>query len=212
MTYYIIGSGGFAKEVYFLADQTLNGNYSFGGFIDNDVKDPLVRVRGKEVPVIDETDFLKAGTKTRQEISVFIGIGNPKITAKVSDMYAGFNFPNLIHPSFLGDSSITFGKGNIICAGCIFTVDIEIGNYNIFNLMCTVGHDARIGSCNIFNPGCNVSGGVKVGDNNLFGTNSTLLQYVEIGSNSTLGAASLANKNFGSNVVMIGSPAKPLMK
>ena len=63
----------------------------------------------------------------------------------------------------VGDwEQIKIGEGNIICAGNIFTTDIEIGSFNVFNLDCTVGHDTVIGSYNIINPSVNISGGVKI--------------------------------------------------
>ena len=50
-------------------------------------------------------------------------------------------FPNIIDPSVQMSERITMGKGNIICAGNILTVDIALGDFNIINLDCTVGHD-----------------------------------------------------------------------
>ena len=208
--YYIIGSGGFAKEVYYLAECTLDDSYEFLGFIDFKPENDTIKVRGKIACVIDEDYFLNT-IKPSSEINIYIGVGDPKLIEKLSLRFQHYHFPNLIHKSFVGDcNSIIFGKGNVITAGCIFTVDIEVGSFNVFNLNTTIGHDTVIKNCNVFNPGCNISGDVNIGSNNLFGTNSTVLQGLSVNDSNVLGASSLANKVIFSNSVMVGVPAKKL--
>ena len=210
--YYIIGSGGFAKEVYFLAEETLSESHIFMGFIDREPAHSTINVRNREVAVLDENYFL-TNIKPSENISVFHGTGNPQIISKVSHLFRDYNFPNLIHKNFIGDrNSIEMGQGNIITSGCTFTVDIVIGSFNIFNLHTTLGHDIKIDNFNVFNPGCNISGDVTIGSSNLFGTNSTVLQGVTVGNNATLGAASLATRDILNNKVMVGVPAKQLQK
>lgn len=208
--YYILGSGGFAKEVFFLASEVLDSNHFFGGFIDRNPSNDSIEVRKQTVKVWDENQFLNQIPPSENNI-VFMGVGDPKLLLKLSVKFQDYHFPNLIHPTFVGDmQSIQLGRGNIICAGCIFTVDIVIGSYNIFNLGVTIGHDSSIENGNVFNPGVNVSGGVQMGSGNLLGTNATVLQYLKIGNYATLGAASLATKSIEDHQVMVGVPAKPL--
>lgn len=208
--YYIIGSGGFAKEVFHLSEEILDSSYTFSGFIDRKPSSEMITVRGRNVPVFDEEHFLK-NIIPAKNLNIYFGVGDPNLIQKLSIRFKKYNFPNLIHETFVGDrDSITFGKGNIITAGCIFTVDISVGSFNIFNLNTTIGHDTVIKDNNIFNPGCNISGDVRIGSNNLFGTNSTVLQGITIENNNILGAASLANKNISNDCVMVGVPAKKI--
>lgn len=210
---YILGSGGFAKEVYFLIKE-INGSsavpkYDFKGFIDIATEANL-SIGTNCYPIINEEKFVHSpGLKG---VCLALGIGNPKILEVLHRKLSGeYVFPNLISPTAMGDwESIKMGEGNIITSGCIFTVDIVIGSFNIFNLNTTVGHDAIIESFNVINPGVNVSGGVRIGNVNLIGTNATILQNITIGSNSILGAASLLTKHLESNQVAIGVPAKPV--
>lgn len=212
---YIIGSGGFAKEVVFLIQDVnkLKGeNYEFGGFVD--ISTEQKRMIGKKAyPIIQQDEFLSDGLY--QGASVAIGIGNPQLLEKLintlKESSQSFVFPNLIHPSVVADwNSISVGEGNIVTANCIFTVDIHIGSFNIFNLSCTVGHDTNIGNFNVINPGVNISGGVTIGNRNLLGTNSTVLQYLSIGDDSIAGGTALITKNLESNLVAVGVPAKPV--
>ena len=131
--YYIIGSGGFAKEVHFLAEQCLDDCNRFMGFIDYKPKESSINARRKTLPVIDEEYFLK--NIEPDNVNLYLGVGDPNLLSKLSQTFKDYTFPNLIHPSVVFDSeSLTLGSGNILTAGCILTVDIKIGSFNIFNL------------------------------------------------------------------------------
>lgn len=211
---YILGSGGFAKEVYFLINEINNKfekpTYNFRGFINKTDEIKEIKIGKKYIPVIFEDHFLNKSTS--ESICLAIGLGDPIILKKIHDRFIEkYDFPNLIHPNFVGHlESIEMGVGNIITSGNIFTVDIKIGSFNVFNLNTTVGHDTNIGSFNVINPGSNISGGVQIGNSNLIGTNATILQYIELGNNSILGAGAVLSKNLESNVVAVGIPAKPI--
>lgn len=210
--FYIIGSGGFAKEVLFLYESIYNNLDSFGGFIDFQTETQFIACMGKSFPVIDEAEFIEKHFKGDKP-SIYIGVGNPVSNARIINKFEGYEFPNLIHPNFVAHrASLNLGQGNIITSGCVFTVDIKIGSFNIFNLNTTLGHDSIIGCYNVINPGCNISGSVKIGDGNLLGTNCTILQGISIGNFSTVGAGSLATKHVADNTIVIGVPAKPMVR
>lgn len=209
--YYIIGNGGFAKEVFFLASEVLDQEWYFKGFIDYKPEKDTASIGKQAYPVYDEESFLLQ--HDRKDAVIFFGIGDPIKIEKIAKKFNGFKFPNLIHPSVVyHQPSISLGEGNIIAAGCILTVDIQIGSFNIFNLNTTIGHDAVIGNGNVFNPGVNVSGGVRIGNFNLVGTNATILQYLTLGDNNTLGASCLLTKSVESDTLIVGVPGKKIVK
>ncbi len=202
---YIIGCGGFAKEVYALIK--LIGGYRVKGFINHEKADGLI-FKTEVIPVIEEIDFFKLDS---QNVYLAIGVGNPKLIHEFSLKFKEFDFPNLIHPNVTGDfDNIILGKGNIFTSNVTLTIDIKIGNFNVFNLLTTVGHDVVIGNCNVINPSVNISGGVSIGDRNLIGVGSTILQYKTIGSDSIIGASSLVLKNVPNSVTVVGVPAKKM--
>jgi sugar O-acyltransferase (sialic acid O-acetyltransferase NeuD family) len=203
---YILGSGGFAKEVYFLIKEI--SEFEVIAFIDTEAKNEIV-FSERSIPVISEEHFLSKNFKTKPKLAM--GIGNPKLICKLGEKFKSYDFPNLIHPNAVLDkNNISFGRGNIITAGVIMTTSIAIGDFNIFNLNTTVGHDAVIGDGNIFNPGCNISGETIIGSYNLFGVNATVLQQLSFGSNSILGASGLLTKDGEDNGLYIGMPAKKI--
>jgi sugar O-acyltransferase (sialic acid O-acetyltransferase NeuD family) len=207
---YIFGTGGFAKEVCFLISEINKAKtfYEIGGFIDIKPKTNQLEIASKKYDIFDEESFFK--NILMENVCFAIGIGNPQILNSIKKKYlSNYVFPNLIHPNVIGlFETIKMGKGNIIAAGCIFTVDINIGSLNIFNLNSTVGHDATIGDCNVINPGVNISGGIRLGNCNLIGTNSTILQYIEIGNNNSIGSGAVVTSAIENNKVAVGVPAR----
>jgi acetyltransferase-like isoleucine patch superfamily enzyme len=167
---YILGSGGFAKELYLLVKRNLSGNCVFKGFIDLDPIHNKIKIGGTQEVVHDENKFLEA-VRPASNVHLYMGVGNPGLITSLSERFKEYEFPNLFADNVVFDKqSISIGRGNVFTNGCILTVDIEIGSFNVFNLSCTVGHDTIIGDCNILNPGTNISGNVNIGSGNMFGT------------------------------------------
>lgn len=200
---YIIGCGGFAKEVYFLIKSSTD--FEVKGFVDKFPIAAEINFKEGSIPVIKEDYFLS----NFKDVNVCIGIGTPSILNKIYDVFKDYKFPNIIHKNVIYDKeNIKIGFGNIITAGCVLTTHIEIGNLNIFNLCTTVGHDTVIGNFNVFNPSVNISGNCKIGSCNLMGVGSVIIEKKEIGNNSVLGANSTLIKNMEDNVLYAGSPAE----
>lgn len=208
----VIGSGGFAKEVAFLIEDInkKNKEWEFLGFIDQNSE--IGSFNGKYQVYqhdkwLEEVDF---------ELYVVFGIGTPNVVKKIVlalSENSSIKFPNLIHPNVVGDwERIQLGQGNIVCAGNIFTTDIEIGSFNVFNLDCTIGHDTIIGDYNVINPSVNISGGVQIKGESLIGTGAQILQYLSIVPEVIVGAGALVVKNIDEKGVYVGAPAKKLIR
>ncbi len=198
----VIGFGGLAKETLLVIKK--NPEWNFLGFVTHEKNnDPII---------FTDEELLNYPEK----IYAAIGIGDPNLRGKI---YIKFKqnpniiFPNIIHPHAEIDLNVVkLGEGNIICAGSIFTTDIQIGNNNYFNLAITCGHDTKIGNSNVINPSVNISGGIELGSNILVGTGAKILQYLKVEDHATIGAGAVVTKNVAANETVIGIPAKPLKK
>ena len=205
----IIGASGLSKEVAFLIEDINKDkkHWNVLGFIDENDKQVGLDINNK--PIIGTDNWI---LNQNRSVNVAFGTGSPHLIKKLSTEFMGNNllkFPNLIHPNVIGDwNNISFGAGNIICAGNIFTTSIQIGNFNYFNLSCTLGHDSIIGNYNVINPTVNISGGVEMEDEILLGTGSQILQYKNICNNCVVGAGSVVTKDLNEAGVYVGAPAK----
>ena len=210
MKRYIIGSGGFAKEVFFLLKEVYRDRINFHGFIDI-TNNGILDIGDSQLAVINENSFDSEVGSNTSDIELYLGLSTPELMKKIVDRFKRFRFPNLVHSSFCGNlDSIKFGKGNIITPGCIFTVDINIGSFNIFNTNTCVGHDSVIGSYNVFLPRTQVSGCVKIGDLNIFGMSSSILQGKKVGNNNSFGAYSFIIRNVQDDASYFGIPAQKI--
>lgn len=208
---YIIGAGGFAKEVYYLLSKSKEfKEIQFGGFIDYAPEVRQLSVGTQHFDILKEDEFLNAVDS--KKVILFVGVGDPKLLKKISEKFDGLEFPNLVADDVHLDSSIILGRGNIITSGVKFTVDTKVGSFNIFNLNATIGHDAVIHNFNVINPLVAISGGVVLGDCNLVGTGASILQYLTIGNNNVIGGNGLLSKNVENDKIMVGVPCKELVR
>lgn len=199
----IVGYGGFAKEAKWILDRvnSVNKQWNFCGYIDKD--------RTKENVLADDEDILNVCA----ELSVVIAIGNPILRMQLYKKYENnkcIRFPNLIDPSVNKGDSVKLGKGNIICANSILTVDISIGDFNIINLGCTVGHDVEMGNFNTINPSTNVSGNITIGDLVEIGTGTQIIQGLMIDNEAIVGAGAVVIRDVPFKAKVVGVPAKAI--
>lgn len=204
----IVGAGGFGREVKMLIDQIneTNPSYEITGFYDD--KEHAEVING--IPYLGQVENVN---KTNDPLCLAIAIGDPVTKKKVIGKITSQNieYPNLIHPSvIIGKDNVSFGKGNIICAGVIITVDIEIEDFVILNLSCTLGHDTKIKSFSSFMPTVNISGEVVINESVYVGTGAKIINLLEIGENTVVGAGAVVAKSLPANCTAVGIPAKPI--
>ena len=205
---YIIGAGGFGREVAWLVQRIndVTPVWNLKGFIDDN--ESLWGTDEGDIKVLGGCDYLKS----LGEVYAVCAIGNARVrknvVAKLSD--SEVRFAILIDPSVIMSKRVEVGKGVIICAGTIATVDIKIGNHVIINLDCTIGHDDVIEDFVTIYPSVNISGMVKVGECTELGTGTQIIQGKRIVANTIIGAGTVVVKDCVESGVYIGIPAKKI--
>ena len=207
---YIVGAGGFGREVLWLAKRVndITPIWNIAGFIDDN--ETLHGTIQDEYPVLGGCDYLAT---IEENIWVIIAVGAArvkKIIAEKLSQYENIHFATLIDPSVILSDRIEIKEGSIICAGTILTVDITIGRHVILNLDCTVGHDVVIEDYVTAYPSVNISGNVIVGEEAELGTGMQIIQGKRIGKQSIVGAGSVVIKDIPERCTAVGSPAKPI--
>lgn len=203
----IYGAGGYGREIACLINRinAVKPEWNLLGFLDDG--EP-VGTKNEYGVVLGDLAYINSYPK---EVSVVLAIGTPSILQKLATSITNpkVNFPNLIDPDvlFLDKNNVRLGKGNIICAKCVVSCNVDIADFNLFNIGVGIGHDASLGSYNVLMPNVNISGGVETGNCNLFGVKSTVLQYLKVGNNVKIGANSLLMRKAKDDGLYFGTPA-----
>ena len=200
----VIGGGGFAKEVIWLANEC---NKVVRGVLDDAVETHGTIIQGSIV-LGKVDDWVKYS-----DCEFIVAIGSPRVRKLVVDKMHALgspDFTSLVHPSVLYSNTVTYGKGSIICAGSILTADVNLGGHNILNLNVTVGHECSFGDFVTVAPMVAVSGNVVLRDKVEIGTGAVIRQGLTLSSGSMLGMGGVLTKNIPENTIFAGNPARKL--
>jgi sugar O-acyltransferase (sialic acid O-acetyltransferase NeuD family) len=207
----IYGAGGFGRETAVMIQQinAARAAWELIGYFDDGLK------KGGEVDGVKVIGGINELNSYPDELAVCVAVADPSIR---SNLVKGIknpliSFPVFVHPNaIVGDTKRNrFGRGSIITAGVILTTGVEFGDFCIVNLSSTIGHDVKLGACCTVMPACSISGNVLIGSGCVLGTGSRIIQGITIGDNCMVGAGSVITKSFGSNLKLLGVPARKRM-
>lgn len=206
----IVGAGGFGKEVAWLIERinAVEKKWNILGFLDdNDAVQDCCVLSYKVLGRLD--DAIKY-----EQASFVCAIGSSKIRKKVitrlKSKSKNIKFATLIDPSVIMSNTNRFGEGCIICANCVFTVEIVLGDFVTINVGTIVGHSAILGNFVTLCPSVNMSGDTIIGDCVEIGTGTQVINSMRIGENTIVGAGAVVVKDLPSGCTAVGCPAKPI--
>jgi len=211
----IVGAGGFAREVAWLAETCAEHGQAIRvvGFTDDDTKRHRQSLNGYPVMSLDA-----ACTELNANVFV-VAVGDPRVRERLvkRTLAEGLEPVSLIHPRVERSRFIQMGVGVVICAGCILTTNIVLGDFVQLNLDCTVGHDVMIEEYSTLAPGVHVSGNVHLGDRSYIGTGAVIIngaggRPIEVGSDAIVGAGACVTKSVANGVTVGGVPARELAR
>ena len=205
---YIIGAGGFGREVAWLVERLNDENptWRLKGFVDDNQH--LWGTMEDGYPVLGGIEYLMR----KEGAYAVCAVGSAVTRKRIVERFKGsaVRFATLIDPSVLMSKRVTVGEGSIICAGTIITVDVTIGRHVIINLDCTLGHDDVVGDFVTMYPSVNVSGNVVLGACTELGTGTQIIQGKRIATETIVGAGSVVGREIMEGGTYVGAPAKKI--
>lgn len=200
----ILGASGHGKVVAEIAE--LNG-YTEIDFFDDRFPELIAiehwKVKGASKELFETCQHYE---------QVVIAIGNNEIRAQkfMELKVAGAKMNPLVHPKSVVSKYTKIGDGTVIMAGATINPFSSIGEACIINTNASIDHDCVIDNGAHISPGASLAGAVQVGSNSWIGIGASVKQLTVIGCNTIIGAGSTVVSNIESNLVVIGTPAKPI--
>lgn len=205
---YIIGAGGFGREVFEWMNDVLTdpNEHQFVGFLDDNLK------------ALDGFDIEASVVGTIKSYSVKEGdllicaIGDPASKKAICKplLEAGAQFLSLIHPSARVGRRCVIGQGVVIAPKVILTCDVKVGTLAMINIMSTAGHDVSIGAWSTVSAHCDLTGGVQLGEVVFMGSGARVIPKKTVGTSAVIGAGSVVIRAVLENETVFGNPARPL--
>lgn len=205
----IIGAGGLGKDVQWLLERIneTEETWNILGYVDDGIKaGSLV----DDLPILGSVEYLLQYEET---LAVVVAVAAAKVRRHIVEKLERNDkllFPNVIDPSALLSKRIVMGRGNIVLAGNILSVDIQLGDFCIFNADCTIGHDVAMESYVTVYPSANISGCVEICHETEIGTGCHIIQGIKVGNSTIVGAGAVVTRELPSGCTAVGNPAKPI--
>lgn len=203
---YIVGAGGFGREVYaWLLDlPECNSAWRVRGFLDDNLQaldgfdyEPSVVARVSDFqPGADDLFVCAIGARAHKR----------RVCEELKAR--GAQFFTLVHPTAILGPNVTLGEGVVLCPRVTVTCDVEIGEMAMLNLHCTVGHDVRIGAWSTISAQCDLTGFVQLGEDAFLGSGVRVIPGKQVGDGAVVGAGSVVIRNVRPGQKVFGNPAR----
>ncbi|WP_427113992.1 NeuD/PglB/VioB family sugar acetyltransferase [Megasphaera sueciensis] len=208
----IIGTGGFAREVYWHAQNSIGYGTEFEikGFLEGTL--PL---EPEKYFLLPAKVYENVTSYEVQKDDVFvIALANSQVKNEIANIITekGGHFINLIHKTALVAPNAILGEDLILCPYTIVTCDTTIGSHVMFNLYSSIGHDSIVGDYTSIMCYVDIAGNVKIGTHNFWGNCSLAIPGSQIGDDVIVGAGAVILKKIEDNQTVVGIPAREVHK
>lgn len=207
MRIFLVGAGGFAREVLDIiealsADGTpreVAGIYADGGG-DTD----LLAARGYSLSGT-VAQMPTPGPDDRYIVAFNDPSGREHIANSLRD--TGWIAGSLVHPDATLGSRVSYQPGLVVCAGARVGTNVTIGPHVQLNANCTIGHDTRLDGYVSVNPLASIGGRSTVSQRAVIGTGANVIQRIEVGADAVVGAGAVVIRNVAAGTTVAGVPA-----
>lgn len=205
----IIGVGGFAREMYWHAQNSrgFGTEWQIKGFLDGDVKllpEDYAKLPDN-IPVLGDVDSYEICVG-----DVFTcAVGTPAIRRKLIEkmLNCGAEFINIIgNESFIAPTA-KIGRGIILVLRVTINDNAKLGDFSVMHDISGLGHDSKVGHyCCLMN-NVNVTGGAVIGDEVFMASGTFIAPKANVGDGAYIGPNSVVLKRVRAGAKVIGNPA-----
>jgi sugar O-acyltransferase (sialic acid O-acetyltransferase NeuD family) len=164
---------------------------------------------GYEVVDFDE-NFLELD-EMNLEIPASLGLGSPRSRMDLLgevERLGTVNWISLVANDAKVSPNSILSEGVFVNNGVVIASKVNIGRHCVVNRLAGIGHHSTVSDFVFVAPGAQVLGDCFIGEGSYIGAGSVIIEGVSVGENSIVGAGSVVTKDFPSNSVVFGSPAK----
>lgn len=205
---FIIGAGGFGREVYSWLRQMPEWGkaWHFTGFLD----DNPYALAGHDFPAGIAGGTATFMPQTGDQMVGAIGQARARLEICRSLRSRGVVFPIIKHPSAVIGENCRIGEGCVVCPGAVLTTNVTLGSFVVVNVHSSIGHDAVIGDGTTLSGHVDITGFVKIGEGVLLGSHASVLPRAQVGDYATIGAGSVVLRSVKPGATVMGVPAKQI--
>ena len=180
---------------------------------------PGLRPPFSDVPLYQGWDGFKKWMKGRsraRKTGFCVAIGNPhgrvrlalheRLTAE------GLEPVTFAHPTAWIAENAVIGEGAQILAGAMILNEARLGRQCIINTKASVDHEDILGDGVEIAPGATLCGNIRVGVAAWVCAGATVLPRLKIGADAIVGAGAVVVRDVPAGAIVVGVPARPLMK
>lgn len=127
---------------------------------------------------------------------------------------AGANIPTLIHPSAQVSRFATLAEGAVVHINTVIHPDVEIGENTVLSDNVSVSHSTKLGKNCYVALGAMIGAYITIEDNVFIGIGANLIsgKVPSVGNHAYIAAGALITKSVPAGALMVGAPAKQIVK
>jgi UDP-3-O-[3-hydroxymyristoyl] glucosamine N-acyltransferase len=160
--------------------------------------------------IIDGHVYIYDGTRIGKGVIVHAGvvIGAEAVGFERNEIGEWVKFPQI--SGVVIEDNVEVGANSVVCRGSLS--DTLIGKGTKLDNLVRVGHGVRIGKYCIIIAGAFICGSVKIGDYTWIGPFTCIRENIRVGNQVLVGMGSVVQRDIDDNLVVSGSPARPIPK
>lgn len=206
----IVGAKGLAKELLqILQELGEDENLCFYDDVSSDLPKKLF----KKYPILYNTEQIQSLLKTDSRFT--LGLGQPQLRKKLCQKFedlGGKLISTISKEAYICQEDVSIGEGANLMSGVKISNGVSIGKALLAYYDVIITHDVNIGDYVELSPGCKLLGNVQVEDEVHIGSGAIILPKLKIGKGAIVGAGAIVTKDVKPGTIVIGNPAKQLMK